>query len=125
MPWIQSQRVLGISSSRDTHEPHTAIATARRSFNPTKLFSGASKCHPLVNELEEAMGHNRPLSLDALVRDKKVLVPEQALVVPRNTADFFELKVDDARRSDRDVRRQARELREDWRRKRYSRLKAG
>ena len=71
------------------------------------------------------MGHNRPLSLDALVRDKKVLVPEQALVVPRNTADFFELKVDDARSPDRDVRRQARQLREDWRRKRYSRLKAG
>ena len=71
------------------------------------------------------MGHNRPLSPDALVRDKKVLVPEQALVVPLSLADFFKIAVDDAKSAGDDVRRQARQLREDWRRKRYSRLKAG
>jgi hypothetical protein len=69
------------------------------------------------------MGHDH-LS-GAHVGDRNSFVPGQVKVVPRRPADFFDMTSGDATSTcgETNVWRQARQMRQEWRRQRYSRLK--
>lgn len=73
------------------------------------------------------MGHGRKhdtLSADAHVSDQNGFAPDRAKV-SRRPADFFDLTSGDAASKccETSVWRQARQMRQEWRRERYSRLK--
>jgi hypothetical protein len=72
------------------------------SFVFAKLFCGFAKCHLPSNRLEEAMGYKRHVS--------------QAL------AAHASLAIEKERTPSADVWRQARQMRNEWRQRRYSRL---
>ena len=65
------------------------------------------------------------LSAGAHVGDRNSFVPGQVKVVPRRPADFFDMTSGDATSTcgETNVWRQARQMRQEWRRQRYSRLK--
>ena len=70
------------------------------------------------------------LSTGAHVGGRNSFVPGQAKVVPRRPADFCDVTSGDATSTcgetgETNVWRQARQMRQEWRRQRYSRLKMG
>ena len=69
--------------------------------------------------------HSKHNILSADVVDRNGLVPGPVKVVVRRPADFFDMTSGDATRTcdETNVWRQARQMRDEWRRERYSRLK--
>ena len=67
------------------------------------------------------------LSAGAHVGGRNSFVPGQVKVVPCRPADFFDMTSGDATSTcgETNVWRQARQMRQEWRRQRYSRLKMG
>ena len=71
------------------------------------------------------MGRDRALSIDVHVTERNTFSPDKQKIVPRRSEGLFEITIGDATSTggDTDVWRQARQMRQEWRRARYSRLR--